>query len=242
MIDETATPDQRLLLHHYLTSVFQAFLDHATDNTFVTIEEPDNDQFVQYKLYQSALYGEVGSREWQAPELCRPLSADARERLAAHGFTHGGPERNYCRDDLARSAPYLADLTLALFEAGYGAIPRTPPQVSSDVAAVIRWVDEYGAPSRVPVPGDGVRRAPSPAFLGRPAPVAPAGLLVRARRTLDSNFMHIHFNRDDRERFEAAAEAASSFEALPEWARDWMLKAEEGPLRVWIEPAAPSAE
>ena len=91
MIDETATPDHRLLPHHYLASVFQVFLDHATNNTFVTIEEPDTHQFVQY--------------------------------------------------------------------------------------------------------------------------------------------VHIQFNRDDGERFEAAAEAASSFEAMPEWARDWMLKAEEGPTK-----------
>jgi hypothetical protein len=38
--------------------------------------------------------------------------------------------------------------------------------------------------------------------------------------------------------FRAALEAANSFDELPEWAQDWIRKAEQGPLQVGLQPPA----
>jgi hypothetical protein len=104
----------------------QCFLDCALDTQFVILENADVvDEFVQFKLNQKIVYGEVGSREWDVVERRRPLDAEARELLATLGFTHGGPERNYICDNLAQSAPYLADLVSRLNIAAYGSVPVT---------------------------------------------------------------------------------------------------------------------
>jgi len=63
------------------------------------------------------VFGEVGSRQWNEPE--RPLPADAVDALARRGFTGGGPEKNYAKDGLPRSASELAILTDALLRAAY---------------------------------------------------------------------------------------------------------------------------
>jgi len=98
-----------------LTRLLQGFLDSARESQVVILENGDAvDEYIQFKRNHTILYGEVGSREWDVADKRRPLDAAARERLAGLGFTHGGPERNYVCDDLAQSAPYLADRFLRL--------------------------------------------------------------------------------------------------------------------------------
>ena len=67
------------------------------------------------------------------------------------------------------------------------------------------------------------------------APIhAPAGLKMRVERALGSNFAEIGANEEDLEAVRQAVELAGSWESLPEWAKAWIQKAEEGPLWVVI--------
>ena len=216
----------------FLTDIFQCLLDHAAEAQFVIVEDPAHpDQFVQFKRNHSIIYGEVGSREWSRPEERRPLAAQARARLAALGFTHGGPEHNYVCDELAQSAPYLAQLYLQLYEAAYELPAPEAPRIATDVTqARLVAAGRTRAPSRSKG-GPGANRHKQL----RTAPVrASAGLRMRVERALRSNFAEIAATTDDLTAVRTAVEAAGSWDALPAWAQEWITKAERGPLWVTL--------
>ncbi|TMD97394.1 MAG: hypothetical protein E6I76_06085 [Chloroflexi bacterium] len=89
--DQGPAPSRRRVI----TGVLQAFLDNAPDQGFLILGDPERpDEFVQFKRSAGIIYGEVGSRQWDAPERRRPLSPDAEATLAREGFTHGGVEKS----------------------------------------------------------------------------------------------------------------------------------------------------
>jgi hypothetical protein len=218
-------PDVR----RFVANLMQCFLDCALESQFVILEDADaGDEFVQFKMNHRILYGEVGSREWDVAELRRPLEPEARALLATLGFTHGGPERNYICDNLAQSAPYLADLIIRLSVAAYGTVPANV-KVKSDVVAVRALA---GPLAHVPKPTPYSWQWSHHKEL-RSTPVkASPGLKFRVERALRSNFAEIGSTTEELEALRLEVEKASSFEALPEWAQDWIRKAEEGPL--WV--------
>jgi type III secretion system-like peptide-binding chaperone len=213
----------------FLTNLMQCFLDCAIESQFVILENAGTgDEFVQFKMNHRILYAEVGSREWDVADRRRPLDPEARDLLAALGFTHGGPERNYICDNLAQSAPYLADLILRLNVAAYGSVPANL-NVKSDVVAVRALA---GPLANVPKPSAYFWQWSQHKAL-RSTPVkAPPGLKFRVERALRSNFAEIGSTTEELESLRHEVEKAGSFEALPEWAQDWIRKAEEGPL--WV--------
>jgi hypothetical protein len=218
-------------LRRFVTNLMQCFLDCALESQFVILENADAvDEFVQFKRNQKILYGEVGSREWDVVEKRRPLDAEAQQLLAGLGFTHGGPERNYICDNLAQSAPYLADLVIRLYVASYGSVP-TNLSVKSDVTAV-RVV--AGPLAHVPKPSPYAwQRTLHKELRTTPVKASP-GLKFRAERALRSNFAEIGSTTEELDTLRHDVEKAGSFEALPEWAQDWIRKAEEGPLWVLL--------
>ena len=212
-----------------ITRLLQSFLDSAQESQVVILENGDAvDEYIQFKRNHKILYGEVGSREWDVADKRRPLDAAARERLAGLGFTHGGPERNYVCDDLAQSAPYLADLFLRLHMAAYGSVPASL-SVMSDVGAVRTLAGPLASsPKRSPCAWDGRRHEKL-----RSAPInASPGVKFRVERALRSNFAEIGSTSEELEALRFEVEHAGSWDALPEWVQDWIRKAEEGPL--WV--------
>jgi hypothetical protein len=216
-------------LRRSVTQLMQCFLDGALETQFVILENGGAvDEFVQFKLNHRILYGEVGSREWAAAEERRPLDDEARESLADLGFTHGGPERNYICDDLAQSAPYLADLYLRVHLSAYGALPASL-SVVSDVAAVRQLA---GSKAAMPKPSAYVWDGRRHEYL-RTTPIkASPGLKFRVERALRSNFAEIGSTSEELEVLRRDVEQAGSWDAVPAWAQDWIRKAEEGPL--WV--------
>jgi hypothetical protein len=216
-------------LRREVTHILQCFLDCAIESQFVILESgAAADEFVQFKLNQRILYGEVGSREWDVLEARRPLNAGARASLADLGFTHGGPERNYICDNLAQSAPYLADLYVRLHSAAYGTLPASV-SVVSDVQAVRKLAGPLG---RTPKASAFALDAGRHEEL-RTTPVkASPGLKFRVERALRSNFAEIGSTSEELEALRREVEEAGSWETLPGWTQDWIRKAEEGPL--WV--------
>lgn len=103
----------------FFESMLGSMVGSGHEGSYITFERVgDRDEYVQYKLHRARVYGEVCSRQWCDPE--RPLQVEAVDRLAALGFSGGGPERNYARDGLPPSAPELAQLAESLFRAAYG--------------------------------------------------------------------------------------------------------------------------
>ena len=213
-----------------VTHLMQCFLDSALETQFVVLENAAvGDEFVQFKLNHRILYGEVGSREWAAPEDRRPLNADARALLEALGFTHGGPERNYICDNLAQSAPYLSDLYLRLAMAAYGSLPESLSILSNveavrDLAGPLARQPKFSWPAGDPGRHETLRTTP--------VMTSSPGLKFRVERALRSNFAEIGASTEELEALRNEVAAAGSFDALPEWAQDWIRKAEEGPL--WV--------
>jgi hypothetical protein len=216
-------------LRRFATRIFQCFLDSALETQFVIFGSDDvADEFVQFKLNHRILYGEVGSREWAAPDERRPLDAAARDVLAGLGFTHGGPERNYICDNLAQSAPYLADLYLRLHIAAYGALPEGL-SVRSDVVAVRMLAGPHASK---PKPSGYQWDARRHEYLRTTPITASPGLKFRVERALRSNFAEIGSTSEELEALRREVEDAGSWEQVPAWAQDWIRKAEEGPL--WV--------
>jgi hypothetical protein len=217
-------------LRRSVTHILQCFLDSASETQFVVLEDGDvTDEFVQFKLNHRILYGEVGSREWGAAGERRPLDADAKALLAGLGFTHGGPERNYICDNLAQSAPYLADLYLRLEVAAYGTVPETLT-VISNVEAVRNIAGPLARSPKFTWPTtDGDRHE---TLRTTPVTTSSPGLKFRVERALRSNFAEIGSTTEELEALRHEVAAAGSWDALPEWAQDWIRKAEEGPL--WV--------
>jgi hypothetical protein len=140
-----------------------------------------------------------------------------------------GPERDYICDNLAQSAPYLADLYLRLAVAAYGTLPESLTLVSNveDLVAVA------GTRARRPKdssPASGPNR--HKALRTTPVTSSSPGLKFRVERALRSNFAQIGTRTEELEALRAAVAAAGSFDALTAWAQDWIRKAEEGPL--WV--------
>jgi len=112
-------PEERAWL---LTSACRIFLDEATDKgTLVIVDLAHGDQYVQFEYHDGAVYGEVGSRQWDCPDCGnQPLDPDAVWALSLAGFVGGGVHRNYSKDGLPKTALELAALTESLFAAAYG--------------------------------------------------------------------------------------------------------------------------
>jgi hypothetical protein len=217
-------------LRRSVTHLMQCFLDSALETQFVILENGDvGDEFVQFKPNHRILYGEVGSREWAATDERRPLDADAQAPLAALGFTRGGPERNYICDNLAQSAPYLADLYLRLVVAAYGALPERLAILSNveavrDLAGPLARQPGFCWPAADPGRHEVLRTTP--------VTTSSPGLKFRVERALRSNFAEIGATSEELESLRHEIAVAGSFDALSEWAQDWIRKAEEGPL--WV--------
>ena len=99
-------------------SVIDTFLSRAKEGGHIVLQVHDRaDEYVQYAMHSGTVYGEVGSRQWAEPE--RPVPPAAVEGLGRLGFVGGGPERNYAKGGLPRSAPELAQLTEQLLQTAY---------------------------------------------------------------------------------------------------------------------------
>ncbi|HEY6468326.1 MAG TPA: hypothetical protein VI434_01020 [Candidatus Dormibacteraeota bacterium] len=217
-------------LRRSVTHLMQCFLDNALEAQFVIFENCDHeDEYVQFTLNNRILYAEVGSREWRAPDDCRPLDAHARSRLADLGFTHGGPQRNNICDNVAQSAPYLADLRLRLAVAAYEALPESLT-VISNVEAVLELAGPFGR--RPGCTARGSRGNRHKELQTTPVTSPSPGLQFRVERALRSNFAQIGTRAEELEALRNEVADVSSFDALSTWAQDWIRKAEEGPL--WV--------
>ena len=115
-------PEQRAWV---LTSAFRVFLGEARDkDTLVIADVSNGDQYVQFEYHDGAVYGEVGSRQWDCPDCGnQPLGAESVWALSLAGFVGGGVHRNYSRDQLPKSPLELAALTEALFVSAYAPPP-----------------------------------------------------------------------------------------------------------------------
>jgi hypothetical protein len=82
-------------LRRSVTKIMQCFLDSALETQFVILENSDaGDEFVQFKLNNRILYGEVGSREWSAVDGRCPLDVAAQlDDRGAGGVAQGGRGR-----------------------------------------------------------------------------------------------------------------------------------------------------
>ena len=91
------------------------------DHDYLVFEDSrDESHYVQYIVHDSAVLGEVGSRQWlPEAEGLRKVSVTA---LGCLGFEDGGLRRNFSRDYLPHDARRLACLTELLFGAAYGEI------------------------------------------------------------------------------------------------------------------------
>ena len=127
-----------------LTETMGALAEKGQDGTFVIIEDADQpDQFVQFKLHDGVVYGEVGSRQWVEPY--KPLAEDAVIALRRLGFTGGGPQQNYSVDGLPVDALALARLTEELFHTGYGRRTGLDLVVSTNNEALYARLEGHGA-------------------------------------------------------------------------------------------------
>lgn len=89
----------------------------------------DTDRYVQFLVHDSAILGEVGSRQWlPEAEGLRKTSVTA---LGCLGFEGGGRRRNFSRDHLPHDARRLACLTELLFAAAYGEVGDMTPVVTT---------------------------------------------------------------------------------------------------------------
>ena len=98
------------------------------DHDFVIFKDSrDGDRFVQFLVHDSAVYGEVGSRQWIAE--AEGLRKESVTALGCLGFEGGGSRRNFSRDHLPHDARRLACLTELLFGAAYGEVAEMTPLV-----------------------------------------------------------------------------------------------------------------
>lgn len=99
-----------------------------SDHDYVIFEDArDGDRFVQFLVHDSAIYGEVGSRQW-LPEA-EGLRKESITALGCLGFEGGGTRRNFSRDHLPHDARRLACLTELLFGAAHGDVAEMTPLV-----------------------------------------------------------------------------------------------------------------
>jgi len=117
--------DLRLLMYE---KELRRFLFEMRDHDYLIFEDSrDGNRYVQFIVHDSAVLGEVGSRQW-LPEAdgLRKVSVTA---LGCLGFEGGGLRRNFSRDYLPHDARRLACLTELLFGAAYGEIGDMTPLV-----------------------------------------------------------------------------------------------------------------
>jgi hypothetical protein len=99
-------------------SLLTTFLARASERGYIVIGVLGrSEEYVQFMVHGDQVSGEVGSRQWSEPE--RPLPEAAVGALGRLGFVGGGPERNFARDGLPRSAAKLAKLTDTLLRTAY---------------------------------------------------------------------------------------------------------------------------
>jgi hypothetical protein len=117
--------DLRLLMFE---KELRRLLFELQDHDYVIFEDSrDGDRYVQFIVHDSAILGEVGSRQW-LPEAdgLRKVSVTA---LGCLGFEGGGRRRNFSRDYLPHDARRLACLAELLLGAAYGEIGDLTPLV-----------------------------------------------------------------------------------------------------------------
>ena len=100
------------------------------DHDYVVFEDSrDRDRYVQFFVHDSAVLGEVGSRQWEPEsEGLREVSIRA---LGCLGFEGGGRRKNFSRDYLPHDARRLACLTELLFGAAYGEVGDMTPLITT---------------------------------------------------------------------------------------------------------------
>jgi len=115
----------RLLMYE---KELRRLLFELRDNDYLIFEDSRNgDRYVQYIVHDSAVLGEVGSRQWlPEAEGLREVSVTA---LGCLGFEGGGLRRNFSRDPLPHDPRRLACLTELLFGAAYGDVGEMTPLV-----------------------------------------------------------------------------------------------------------------
>lgn len=117
--------DLRLLTYE---KELRRLLLELRDHDYVIFEDSrDGSRFVQFLVHDSAVYGEVGSRQW-LPEA-EGLRKEAATALGCLAFEGGGLRRNFSRDHLPHDARRLACLTELLFGAAYGEVAKMTPLV-----------------------------------------------------------------------------------------------------------------
>ena len=115
----------RLLMYE---KELRRLLVELRDHDYLIFEDSrDESRFVQYLVHDSAVYGEVGSRQW-LPEA-EGLRKESIAALGCLGFEGGGSRRNFSRDHLPHDARRLACLTELLFGAAYGEVAEMTPLV-----------------------------------------------------------------------------------------------------------------
>jgi hypothetical protein len=117
--------DLRLLMYE---KELRRLLFDLRDHDYAIFEDSrDGNRYVQFIVHDSAILGEVGSRQWLAEaEGLRQVSVTA---LGCLEFEGGGLRRNFSRDYLPHDARRLACLTELLFGAAYGEIGDMTPLV-----------------------------------------------------------------------------------------------------------------
>ncbi len=136
--------DLRLLMYE---KELRWLLFELRDHDYVIFEDSrDDGRYVQYFVHDSAVLGEVGSRQWlPEAEGLRQVPVTA---LGCLRFEGGGPRRNFSRDYLPHDARRLACLMELLFGAAYGEIGDMTPLVrtrASREAAALSPAIEFDA-------------------------------------------------------------------------------------------------
>jgi hypothetical protein len=117
--------DLRLLIYE---KELRRLLFELRDHDYVIFEDSrDPNRYVQYLVHDSAVYGEVGSRQW-LPEA-EGLRRESVAALGCLGFEGGGSRRNFSRDHLPHDPRRLACLTELLFGAAYGEVAEMTPLI-----------------------------------------------------------------------------------------------------------------
>jgi hypothetical protein len=117
--------ERRLLI--YEKELRRLLLELRDDDYLIFEDSRDESHYIQYIVHDSAVLGEVGSRQWlPEAEGLRKVSVTA---LGCLGFEGGGLRRNFSRDYLPHDARRLACLTELLFGAAYGEIGEMTPLV-----------------------------------------------------------------------------------------------------------------
>ncbi len=122
-------------------------LFEPNDHDYVIFEDSrDDSHYVQYIVHDSAVLGEVGSRQWlPESEGLRKVSVTP---LGCLGFEEGGLRRNFSRDYLPHDARRLACLTELLQGTAYGELGDMTPLVrtrASREAERLRSVEAFDA-------------------------------------------------------------------------------------------------